>query len=143
MDPATTPDILATIGSGVSTALIQMVAAMLTPAIGYLAVPTFILTQAIKMLLTHLRRAPSAELIWFVIAPLSGAVFALLIWKEPVPHWIAAAAAASLLANITYALLFKRLIGTLTPNAYERMNIIQQRRKRDKGAPRGMDDRRE
>jgi hypothetical protein len=142
MDPAT-PDLISTIGSGVSTALIQMVSAMLTPAIGFLAVPTFILTQAIKMLLTHFRRAPSGELIWFVIAPLSGCVSALAIWKEPIPHWLAAAAAASLLANIIYALAFKRLIGTLSPDGYERMNIIQQRRKKDKGPPKGQDDRRE
>src|SRR3990172_1757044 len=130
MEP-TSPDVLSLIGSGISSAVIQVVVSMLTPAIGWLTLPTLMLIQAIKVGMTHFYKAPSGDQIWFAIGPVSGALVALVIWKEPIPHWLAAGAAASLLANVIYAMFLKRFVGKVSPKTYNRMNILVERRKRD------------
>ena len=46
-----------------------MVAAMLSPPIGFLAVASLMLTQGVKITMTYLHKSPPAEMIWFVIGP--------------------------------------------------------------------------
>lgn len=142
MEPQTTVDIVNSIGTGIATSMISMVAAMLTPAIGFLAVASLMLTQGVKVTLTYLHRSPPAEMIWFVIGPIVTLLPAYFIWTQPGIHWVYAACAASLMANLVYALLLKRLVGRLAPSALERINAPKERRRRDRGPPKGEDRRR-
>lgn len=141
MDAAASADIATQISSGLSTALISMVAAMLTPAIGFLAIVSLMVTQGIKSLLIYFYKSPPAELIWFVIGPVGALYPAKIMWATPGIHWAAAACAASLLANLAYALLIKRVVGTLAPTAYARINAPVNRRKTTGPLPPGGDQR--
>ena len=130
MDP-TTPDIITTIGSGFATAVIQVAAAMLTPQIGFLTLATFMLIQFFKVALTHFHKAPSADFIWWVLGPACGLIISGSTWEQEAPHWFAAGMAASLWANIGYAVAMKRVVKRFFPEAYNRTNILKERRKRD------------
>lgn len=133
MDP-TTPDIITTIGSGFATLVIQVAAAMLTPQIAFLTLTTFMLIQFFKVLMTHFHKAPSADFIWYVLGPACGLLASnpyFGLWQQEAPHWFAAGAAASLWANIGYAIAMKRVVKKFFPEAYNRTNILKERRKRN------------
>ncbi len=125
------PDIISMIQSGISTAMIQVVVSMISPQIGFLTLATFMLTQFFKIPLTHFHKAPSADFIWWVLGPASGLLISGTIWTQEAPHWFAAGCAASLWANIGYAVVMKRVVRKFFPEAYNRANILKERRKRD------------
>ena len=129
------PDILLTIQSGISTALIQIVVSMVSPQIGFLTLATFMLIQFFKVLITHFSRftggAPSADFIWWVLGPVCGLLISGVTWEQEAPHWFAAGCAASLWANVGYAVVMKRVVKNFFPEAYNRTNILKERRKRN------------
>jgi hypothetical protein len=135
MDP--NADVAAQLAGGISTAIISMVASMLTRDIGFLAFVSLFVTQGIKTLMIYIKKSPSVDMIWFVIGPLGSAPFAFIMWKVDGIHWFAAACGASMLANMFYALFLKRILGGLSPAAYERMNVPIERRKRETDPPDG------
>lgn len=147
MDP-TTPDIITAISSGFSSAIIQVVAAMLTPAMTWMTLPTMFVIQAVKATWNQCLAKTFGELnpetIWLLISPVCGMVVSFFMWNLEVnqgPHWVAAGCGAGLLANLLYAAVIKRLIFRFSPKA-RRINILKERRHLQILMPDGYIDRR-
>lgn len=121
-------------------------AGLLSKELVYIVVGTLILTQAGKWgLIYRLQRMPNTLFIWFVLAPAVSMLPAYFTWNTAqaaqIPFWMAGLM-ASFLANIAYAVLLKKVLGTYAPDVYEKLNFPIERRKED-AAPPASGDRRE
>lgn len=109
----------------------------------YTVLGALVATQAVKLGLTYTWRLPAAPAIWFLWSPLATSPVAWAAWSfnERVPWWVVALV-ASLLSNLLYSILLKRLLGKYAPDVYAQLNFPVDRRRADAGPPAGAHDRR-
>jgi hypothetical protein len=124
--------------------LVQIVLGLINEQLIYIVIGSLVATQAAKLMITyfHVRTPTRMEMI-FIVSPLSTLPVASETWtyNDRVP-WYIVAIAASLLANIVYILFAQKIIGSMVPQLYERINFPVDRRKRSEKLPEGTQDRR-
>ena len=125
MDPQITTTVM--------NAIVSILTAMLTPAMGYLIIGSLMLTQAVKWVAIYLHKFIPGPAFWFIVSPLVTGLLAFNIWTDAAVHWIGATLTASLLSNLAYAVFLKRLLGQAAPEVYARLNAPINRRKKRGG----------
>ena len=117
----------------ITNAIVSILTAMLTPAMGYLIIGSLMLTQAVKWGAIYLHKFIPGPAFWFIVSPLVTGLLAFNIWTDATVHWIGATLTASLLSNLAYAIFLKRLLGQAAPEVYARLNAPINRRKNKRG----------